>query len=695
MVHLENLPLLVIGVALAVLGITVVLAGPRARPNRWFGGFLLLVAANFLAGWLAWAAPAPGGGSNPRWFLVGHLLLLADAATLLRFTSIYPRRAWFGTAAGGSVIVVCASLLAGWALLDPDAATRAGSSPVRLATFACFAAAYLGALGLTIGNLAAAGYPATRRQRRVLVVGLLVAVAPRMGLLETDLGLASSANALPAVAVRLVVTWIVFGAAARAWWLGEPADERAAARPWLLAAGLFVAAVSLFWLGGLLVGPGRGYDVLLAFLYSGRWVFFGLVVLYAFARHRFLEIDLRPASGVRAGVALGLGVVVFLLLRSLTGPVEGHSALFPALPDALGAAGGVLAVAAAMTVRLPVPLLTRGAEPDLLRSRKFEAYRALLEATLESGRGPADPVLDDHRRRLGLSPGDHRDLLAIIETHQTVRRARGPEGALPSGYRLVRAFPSGETAWTVLAHPPEGGPPVVVKVLRPEWRAHERVRDAFRREGGLLARLRHPNVVRLLVLVEEPPALVLEHAAGGNLADRVASKGRLGAPELTRLASNLLEALKAIHGAGAIHRDVKPENVLLREDGSALLADLGIARDVPAGATRARLTAPGEAPGTVLYMAPEQVRGRPVDVRTDLYALGAVLVFAATGRHYLDAEGLGEFDVKRRIIESAPDLGDVPVTLRSLVGACLEKDAARRPPGAIGALRLVSGTSNP
>jgi serine/threonine protein kinase len=207
--------------------------------------------------------------------------------------------------------------------------------------------------------------------------------------------------------------------------------------------------------------------------------------------------------------------------------------------------------------------------------------------------------------------------------------------------------------------------------------------DAARRVGGVCtARVRDAD------LEGDRPWVVTEFVAGPNLADLVARHGPLPADQQRALAIGLAEALAAVHGAGVVHRDLKPTNVLCSPAGPRLI-DFGIAQ--AADATSATLT--GQLVGSPAWMAPEQIRGQTTTPAMDMFALGLVLVFAATGRPPF---GDGEMAaVMYRILNEAPDLGPAgalaPELVR-LVGALLAKQPASRPgPGLI--LTDLAGTS--
>jgi eukaryotic-like serine/threonine-protein kinase len=209
----------------------------------------------------------------------------------------------------------------------------------------------------------------------------------------------------------------------------------------------------------------------------------------------------------------------------------------------------------------------------------------------------------------------------------------------------------------------------------------DRARRRIRREAEVLAGLEHPNVVRLLDVVDEggEVVLVMPYLTGGTLADRVGHHGPAPAEEVERLAEALLGALAAAHRAGVVHRDIKPGNVLFDQAGTPHLADFGVAatRDVTDG-----LTAAGTVVGTPAFMAPEQARGEDAGQAADVFSLGATLLFAATG------EGpYGRGDPRLVLHRAAKGrVGTVPRTLpprlRRLLQQMLDPRADRRPTAA-------------
>lgn len=235
-----------------------------------------------------------------------------------------------------------------------------------------------------------------------------------------------------------------------------------------------------------------------------------------------------------------------------------------------------------------------------------------------------------------------------------------------------------------LAHDEELHRPVAVKVLAEHLAADAAFRRRFLREARLAARLSHPHVVGVFDAGEEDgrPFIVMELVRGETLADVLARRRRLPADEVTALAVQAAEGLAHAHAHGLVHRDIKPQNLLLREDGTLKIADFGIAR--PATSTE-RMTEIGTVLGTAAYLPPEQAGGDEVGPAADIYALGVVLYEALTGRTPYPAATLGELlqaqqaGVVTPVRELAPE---TPVRLEDVVMRCLARNPDYRPASA-------------
>ena len=254
------------------------------------------------------------------------------------------------------------------------------------------------------------------------------------------------------------------------------------------------------------------------------------------------------------------------------------------------------------------------------------------------------------------------------------------------GYALLGRLGSGAMGAVYLALS-RGGRPIAVKVVRAELGDDPGFRERFRRE---VEAVRSVGGFWTAAVVDADPTaaqpwLATEYVPGPSLQQAVTSQGPLPPNAVRHLAAGLAEALAAIHAAGVLHRDLKPANVLLSANGPRVI-DFGISRAL-AGST---LTAAGHLLGTPGYLSPEQISGGAVGPASDVYALGGVLVFAATGRGPF-GDGSAATLVDRALCEE-PDLGAVPPPLRDLVGACLRRDSSLRPMPA-GVLAAVGSTA--
>ncbi|MFG1947094.1 protein kinase [Nonomuraea sp. NPDC048826] len=235
----------------------------------------------------------------------------------------------------------------------------------------------------------------------------------------------------------------------------------------------------------------------------------------------------------------------------------------------------------------------------------------------------------------------------------------------------------------------DAGACFAIKVPHPHALTDAETRARFAREMEIARRTAPAFTARVVEakLEDDLPYIVSEYVEGPSLRDRVERNGPLPPDAVHRLATGLATALSAIHQAGIVHRDVKPDNVLLGPDGPRLI-DFGIAR-LPGGS----LTASGQLVGTPLYMAPETFEGQRATAATDVFAWGALVAFAAQGRH---AFGGGEIAaVMRRILSEEPDLAQVPESIRPTVAAALAKNPAMRPSAVDLVIRLIGSPATP
>ena len=223
---------------------------------------------------------------------------------------------------------------------------------------------------------------------------------------------------------------------------------------------------------------------------------------------------------------------------------------------------------------------------------------------------------------------------------------------------------------------------VALKVLHQQYNEDEDFVERFKHEARSVAQLQHPNIVTVIDRGEEDGRqyIVFEFIDGENLKELVVRKGRLDVRDALEIAHEIARGLAFAHESGLIHRDVKPQNVLLNGDGRAKVTDFGIARslDVEHGVTQT-----GTILGTSNYIAPEQATGQPVDAHTDVYSLGIVLYEMITGELPFPGESFVAIAMKH-IQEPSPNVldvrGDVPLRVASMIDRALEKDPEHRFP---------------
>jgi serine/threonine protein kinase len=241
-------------------------------------------------------------------------------------------------------------------------------------------------------------------------------------------------------------------------------------------------------------------------------------------------------------------------------------------------------------------------------------------------------------------------------------------------YRLVGRLADGGMGQVFLGASP-GGRLVAVKVIRPEFSADTEFRRRFAREVDAARRVGGFHTAQVVDAdpYDDPAWMVTAYVAGPSLQAVVSDGGPLAAADVSRLGAALTEGLGAIHRSGLVHRDLKPANIIMADDGPRII-DFGIAQ--PTGATA--LTTPGTVIGTLSFMSPEQVRADTAIPESDVFALGCVLAYAATGHAPFEASNGAA--IMYRVLNEQPDLGNLPTgVLRDTLTACMAKDPKRRP----------------
>ena len=311
--------------------------------------------------------------------------------------------------------------------------------------------------------------------------------------------------------------------------------------------------------------------------------------------------------------------------------------------------------------------------------RQYEEYARLLEEEL--GVPPEEETTELYHAIQGrqFPPARKNDStgemlsLAMDPARRFVVREQMPSGGQGALFRGVDRVT---------------GEPVVIKQLRPDQLNNPDYVTRFEREGEMLRRLNHPNIVRVLATYdhEERHCLVMEYVAGGSLRDLLATEGSLPAPRALEIGVELADALSRAHHLGIIHRDVKPANVLMAEDGTPRLTDFGLAR---LRQQRLDLTPTGTLLGSPYYMSPEALRGEELDERSDIWSFGALLFEMLAGRPPFPGRQMAQI-MMSILNDPVPSLADVcpdiSPGLVALLRRMLTKDRAAR----IFSMRLIA-----
>jgi serine/threonine protein kinase len=261
------------------------------------------------------------------------------------------------------------------------------------------------------------------------------------------------------------------------------------------------------------------------------------------------------------------------------------------------------------------------------------------------------------------------------------------EGRRISRYRILRRLGSGGMGDVYAAQDERLRRKVAIKFIRSGAPVSEDARRRFEREAQAACTLNHPNICTIFEIndYQGQPFLVMELLEGQDLR-RMCAAGPIEISTLVKLGIEIADALEAAHGRGITHRDIKPANIFVTERGDAKVLDFGLAKleakDAQLSETlSASLSVPGSVVGTIAYMSPEQARGEPLDARTDLFSLGAVLYEMAAGKPAFD--GSTSAVIFSAILTATPAglswiRPDVPSQLESIIGRALEKDRERR-----------------
>jgi eukaryotic-like serine/threonine-protein kinase len=333
---------------------------------------------------------------------------------------------------------------------------------------------------------------------------------------------------------------------------------------------------------------------------------------------------------------------------------------------------GVRLVPWKSTVRVSVARQTQ-ASPHQPQSSFASADGSLKAIAAQVAQGNPAPVPEpDDENDLQWSPPEAQELVGKT---------------LEEKYRIDSVFAEGGMAVLYLAHHTTMERTVVVKVVHGDLISSPSAIKRFEREAKLMARLNHPNIVTVYdfgFINTKQPFLVMEYIKGRNLSDRVANQGPPNVKVAAQIIKQICRGLEEAHACGIIHRDLKPDNIIIQDKVErpdwVKIVDFGIAHLLDG---TKRLTRSGRVTGTPEYMAPEQFKGKQLDVRVDIYSLGVVMFEVLTGRLPFESNDISVLMAKH-LMETAPLISSFrkdivqgsPVDI--LVQKCLEKEPDHR-----------------
>lgn len=462
--------------------------------------------------------------------------------------------------------------------------------------------------------------PRTKRRASILLAGLGLYVGFNAANNLLFMGMEAAENPAPepvfytGLFLALTLLVAVLGlrelrSARQAVTPGEARRDRLVAAALLapLAVGFAEAWVARTWFPNL-------YTV-------GFWRLLGVGVLaYGFARWRVFDLPQRTREGVATGAgaaAAGLGgAAVYLgagtIVSGVAPPLAGLAAAAASLPATVRASRNVL-----------------GPDPDASRDervygQRVDSYRAAVESAMARGLEEEDETfLEELRERYDITPEEDR----VIRYYARDAVVGVDDGADDTTYERLRLLGEGGEGRTWLARDRTRERLVVLKEPLAGPLDDPALEETALKEARAARKVQHPNVVEVEEVVDADgsPVLVMEHVEGGSLADLLEDEGPLPWPRARGILLGVLAGLEAVHRAGLVHRDVKPSNVLLETDGTAKVADFGVATRRPGAVGGDTLRDPSDTVGTRGYVAPEVAAGERADEAADVYGAGALL----------------------------------------------------------------------
>src|SRR6516225_2297037 len=277
-------------------------------------------------------------------------------------------------------------------------------------------------------------------------------------------------------------------------------------------------------------------------------------------------------------------------------------------------------------------------------------------------------------------PSDSIDPSATRPFSGAATKGRPSPPSSLGGYRILKRLGGGGVGEVYEAEEAASGQHVALKVIAPECAASEIAIERFRQEGRLASLISHPRCVFVLAADEEAgrPYIVMELMSGTTLQEWVEQNGPMPVQDAVAKILDVIEGLQEAHKLGVVHRDVKPSNCFLLADGRVKIGDFGLSKSLVSGAD---LTKTGTFLGTLLYAAPEQIKGERVDYRTDVYAVAATLYFLLAGEAPFRGKDAAA-TLARTVSESPTPLRrqrpEVPAALEKVIRRGLERSPERR-----------------
>ncbi len=413
-------------------------------------------------------------------------------------------------------------------------------------------------------------------------------------------------------------------------------------------------------------------------------------LLFAVAMLRFELVDV-PTHERRWAVpvaSISLAGVVFLMLVGILSPGGlDAQALEPA-----SALVAVVLLGGLAWVSRPVLRIFDPDAPAGDRGPILDRYRLALERARGAGDGEDLATL---RETLGVTDREHELMRSLVESRTLVDTRHltpaEPGDVVADRYEIERELGRGGQGRALTARDRETDQRVVLKeVLRPWEEGAESRRRALQREVDLAGGLDAPGLASVHGLVEQGPRvyLVRDYVEGDTLDELIAREAPLDPGRAIGVVDRIAESIAHLHDEGLLHLDLKPSNIVLADDGTPVVIDHGTVQKLRTGqeATRTATVGASTLPvGTLAWMAPEQVLEQPVDERTDVFALGALLYHLATGRRHVEVDDRPRYAIEDDIVrgELPPD---APDPLGEVIEACLARDPDQRP-ASVDALR--------